>query len=67
MGRGGGGAGAREKRRWEGYRRQEIRGWEREPGGNRDGTKRCEPLRKGAVSGSKWYGKWEVQTPLPPK
>ena len=32
---------------------------------NRNGTKRREPLRKGAETGSKRNGKWEVQTPLP--
>ena len=29
-------------------------------------TKRQEPLRKGAGSGSKRYGRWEFQTPLSP-
>ena len=31
---------------------------------NRNRTKRREPLRKGAGSGSKRYGRWEFQTPL---
>ena len=33
---------------------------------NRDGTKRREPLWKGAGSGSKRYRKLKVQTPPPP-
>ena len=35
---------------------------------NSNRTKRREPLRKGAGSGSKRYERWEFQTPLsPPK
>ena len=33
---------------------------------NRNRTKRREPLRKGAGSGSNRYGRWEFQTPLSP-
>jgi len=68
------GAGARENRRREGYRRRERKGREvGEIGGNyatlhnisqSKKGKREEAKKKGAGAGIARYGKWEAWTPL---